>query len=362
MEKDDFLKKLEKLVEHAKTKHNTLDAGEINDFFTGDNLSPEQMDQIYSYLENRNIDVVPVLDEAMLTEDTVLLDDIDLDLDLDDDSFIKDAEEEEDTYSFGFSAIDMENPYFITLEAATREAIEKEGYRMITKDPATDPDLQAAQIQEMIDEGINAIILSPVDWEKITPSLEALKEADVKIVNVDTQVKEMDYVDAYIGSDNYNAGVLCGEDLIKRCPDGGKVAILECPTQNSVNERITGFEETLAKAENGFEIVAREDTSGEFQKSLEAAQKILSENSDIVAIMCGNDQMAVGAKTAMNVAEQGQILIYGVDGSPDIKKELKKTENQIAGTVAQSPISMGKDAANTVLNILNGKDYEKEIS
>ena len=135
--------------------------------------------------------------------------------------------------------------------------------------------------------------------------------------------------------------------------------VKECPTQNSVNERITGFEETLAKAENGFEIVAREDTSGEFQKSLEAAQKILSENSDIVAIMCGNDQMAVGA--AMNVAEQGQILIYGVDGSPDIKKELKKTENQIAGTVAQSPISMGKDAANTVLNILNGKDYEKEI-
>ena len=95
MEKDDFLYILEKLVEHAKTKHNTLDAGEINDFFTGDNLSPEQMDQIYSYLEGRSIDVVPVLDEAMLTEDTVLLDDIDLDLDLDDDSFIKDAEEEE---------------------------------------------------------------------------------------------------------------------------------------------------------------------------------------------------------------------------------------------------------------------------
>ena len=95
MEKDDFLKKLEKLVAHAKSKHNTVDAGEINDFFVGDNLSPEQMDQIYSYLENRNIDVVPVLDEAMLTEDTVLLDDIDLDLDLDDDSFIKDAEEEE---------------------------------------------------------------------------------------------------------------------------------------------------------------------------------------------------------------------------------------------------------------------------
>ena len=94
MEKDDFLKKLEKLVAHAKSKHNTVDAGEINDFFVGDNLTPEQMDQIYSYLENRNIDVVPVLDEAMLNADPAL-DDIDLDLDLDDDSFMKDAEDED---------------------------------------------------------------------------------------------------------------------------------------------------------------------------------------------------------------------------------------------------------------------------
>ena len=207
----------------------------------------------------------------------------------------KDKDEQE-SWKIGFSGIDMENPYFLTLESAIKEELDGKNCELIVKDPKTDPDMQASQIQEMIDEGINAIILSPVDWEKITPSLEALKEADVKIVNVDTQVKEMDYVDAYIGSDNYNAGVLCGEDLIKRCPDGGKVAILECPTQNSVNERITGFEETLAKAENGFEIVAREDTSGEFQKSLEAAQKILSENSDIVAIMCGNDQMAVVPK------------------------------------------------------------------
>ena len=94
MEKDDFLKKLEKLVAHAKSKHNTVDAGEINDFFVGDNLTPEQMDQIYSYLENRNIDVVPVLDEAMLNADPAL-DDIDIDLDLDDDSFMKDAEDED---------------------------------------------------------------------------------------------------------------------------------------------------------------------------------------------------------------------------------------------------------------------------
>lgn len=269
--------------------------------------------------------------------------------------------EESTEHLIGFSVIDMENPYFITLENAAREALEESGYRMITKNPETDPELQKTQIQEMIDEGIEAIILSPVDWEKITPSLQALKKAGVKIINVDTQVKEMDYVDAYIGSDNHKAGYICGEDLIAKCPDGGKIAILECPTQNSINDRITGFEEAIAQAENGFEVVARQDTKGEFEQALEAAQKILEEHPDISAIMCGNDQLAVAAKAAVNVAALDEVIIYGVDGSPDIKKELKKPENQIAGTAAQSPINMGKEASLTAINILTGKKYEKEV-
>ena len=199
----------------------------------------------------------------------------------------KDKDEQEN-WKIGFSGIDMENPYFLTLESAIKEELDGKNCELIVKDPKTDPDMQASQIQEMIDEGINAIILSPVDWEKITPSLEALKEADVKIINVDTQVKEMDYVDAYVGSDNREAGYICGQDLIEKCPSGGKVAILESPAQNSVNDRITGFEEAITKAENGFEVVARADTGGQFEKALEVATAMIEEHPDVTAIMCGN--------------------------------------------------------------------------
>ena len=90
MEKDNFLDKLKKLVEDAKTKHNALDITEINDFFKGENLSPEQMEQIYSFLEEKNIDVVPVIDDAALADDNLLLDDDDVDMD---DSFMKDSED-----------------------------------------------------------------------------------------------------------------------------------------------------------------------------------------------------------------------------------------------------------------------------
>ena len=91
MEKDNFLEKLRKLVELAKTKQNALDVTEINNFFVGDNLSTEQMEQIYSYLEQNNIDVIPeVIDENLLAEgDPLLLDDVD-------DEFLKSEEEDID--------------------------------------------------------------------------------------------------------------------------------------------------------------------------------------------------------------------------------------------------------------------------
>lgn len=91
MEKDNFLEKLKKLVEVAKSKHNALDVTEINDFFVGDNLSTEQMEQIYGYLEGNKIDVIPVIDENILLEEPLLLDDDD-DIDADD-VFVKDAED-----------------------------------------------------------------------------------------------------------------------------------------------------------------------------------------------------------------------------------------------------------------------------
>lgn len=90
VEKNDFFMKLEKLVEVAKTKQNALDVTEINDFFIGDNLVPEQMEHIYSYLEGHNIDVIPVIDDAALSDDVLLLND---DTDIDDDDFTRETED-----------------------------------------------------------------------------------------------------------------------------------------------------------------------------------------------------------------------------------------------------------------------------
>lgn len=94
MEKENFLEKLGKLVELGKTKHNALDVTEINNFFIGEELPAEQMDQIYSYLESYGVDVIPLIDDSVLTDHVFMSDNLLLEDDLDD-GFIKEAEEEE---------------------------------------------------------------------------------------------------------------------------------------------------------------------------------------------------------------------------------------------------------------------------
>lgn len=267
-----------------------------------------------------------------------------------------DESEEEQGYVFGYSCIDWNNPYFETLGLAMENALGDEG-RLVVKDAGTDVDVQAEQIEELIEAGVDAVFLCPVDWKAITPSLEALEEAGIPVINIDTQAKASDLIDAFIGSDNYNAGAVCGEDLVKRCPDGGKVVIVECTDRNSVIERINGFEKNITNS--GFEVVARTDGRGEKETAKQQVKELLGQYSQIDAIMCGNDTMALGAMEAVKEAGRSGILIYGVDGSPEVKAELAKEDSPIVGTGAQSPINMGADAVKTALAIMNGEDYKE---
>ena len=78
-------------------------------------------------------------------------------------------------------------------------------------------------------------------------------------------MKNSDLKAAFIGSDNKDAGYVCGKDLKEKCPDGGKILIFENKGINSVNERITGFEQAISNA--GFEVLNRADVNGEKKKA-----------------------------------------------------------------------------------------------
>jgi ribose transport system substrate-binding protein len=261
-----------------------------------------------------------------------------------------------DQLVFGYTSMTQNNPFFQVLEKAIREKVEANGDKLITMNPAMDVELQINQIEDLISQNIDAIFLNPVDWEGIRPALVMLKEANIPIINYDTEVKDFDYVTAYVGSDNKNAGRVCGEDLVKNHPNGGKIAVLDSPTMNSINDRIEGFLEAIEG--KGFEIVAQQDAKGDLETALGITEDILQAHPDIIAIMGGNDPTALGALAAVKAANKTDIDIYGVDGSPDAKAAIKEG-GPFVGSGAQSPISIGEKSVEVAYKILNKEDFEK---
>ena len=258
-------------------------------------------------------------------------------------------------YVFGYTSMTQNNPYFQVVEKAIRDKVEANGDKLITTNPAMDQEKQINQIEDMISQGIDAIFLNPVDWEGIAPALAELKNAGIPIINYDAAVKDTSLITSFVGSDNKNAGRVDGEDLVKGFPDGGKIAILDSPTMNSVNDRIDGFMEAIKG--HGFDIVAQQDAKGDLQTAMNKMADIIQAHPDIVAVMGGNDPTALGALAALKAANKTDIAIYGVDGSPDAKSEIAK--GGIVGTGAQSPITIGEKSVDVAYKALKGEKVDK---
>jgi len=263
---------------------------------------------------------------------------------------------EKKAITFGYTCKQLSNPFFAVLEQTIREEVEKNGDRLITVDSDMDPQKQTAQIEDLIKRKIDALFLNPVESEAIRPALVSLNKANIPVINFDSEVKDIDLVAAYIGSDNYNAGYVCGIDMVKRLPHGGPIAVLDSQARQSSRNRINGFNEAIEG--NGFTIVFLRDSRGDFSTARSHIEEMLKSYPEVTAIMGVNDPTALGALAACQAANHTNILIYGVDGSPKAKAEIAK-RGQFAGTGAQSPISIARESTAVAYKIMNRQPYEK---
>lgn len=259
---------------------------------------------------------------------------------------------------FGAVYMTRNNPFFDVLHESIEEVVEGNGDILICRNPCQDQDKQNDQILEMIEEGIEVLFLNPVDWEKVKPALEACREAGVIVINIDTVVKDTEYVVSIVETDNYQAGVLCAEDMMERV-DSARIVVLDNPIQMSIDRRVQGFKDTIGKNEN-YQIVYEEVGAGEFEVSAEVMADFLSKDIEFDVVLGGNDPSALGALAALQQKHMEGVLIYGIDGSPDFKSMLKL--GSVTGTSVQSPKTIGRVAAETAYDYLAGLKVEEYIS
>lgn len=224
--------------------------------------------------------------------------------------------QKERAHKFGATYMTMNNPFFEVINETIRATVESNGDILITRDPALDAVRQTQQIYDLIDEGVEAILIAPVDFEKIIPAVEYGRQKGVKIIFVDTEIYDESLADCIVVSDNYHAGVLCAEYLLNKKAEG-RILIFEHPTVKSSNDRVEGFADTI-KGNGNFEIVDRLDYAGQLEIAMPLMIDELKKGVDFDVVFSINDVGALGVMAALkDYGRLDGISVLGVDGAPE---------------------------------------------
>ena len=246
----------------------------------------------------------------------------------------------------------IESDFFKTVADSITSAAEADGNKTVVVDAQQDSTKQIQIIEDFIAQDVDAVFLNPVDRDAVAPALQKLKEAGIPVINFDSSVANLDLVDAYVATDNLQAGKLCAESMIKDFPEGGPIAVLNYPANSACLDRENGFLETIEG--KGFEVVATFDAEGTVEKGQNITSDILQAHPDIVAIFSINDQAGMGAFAACTTSG-ANVSIYGVDGAPEAKQVIAKEGSIYKMTAAQSPIKIGTNCYDVAMTILSGE-------
>ncbi len=252
----------------------------------------------------------------------------------------------------GVSWSNFQEPRWKFDAAAMRSSIQRDGNEYVTSNAEASAEKQLDDIRTMIDAGVDALVILPVDREAILPAIGWAAEAGIPVISYDRLIED-DRV-FYITFDNVGVGRIIAAIIRQKQPDGNFVVLKGDPADANVGFLRQGMEEVIGAAVAGgsIKIVGEANAEGwRPDSALAAMEKILADNNNQVdAVLAQNDGIAGAAIEAL--AAQGlNIPVGGQDGDPAAlnrvargtqtvsvwknNRELGKAAGKIAGLLAE---------------------------
>ncbi|UCH35012.1 MAG: substrate-binding domain-containing protein [Armatimonadota bacterium] len=256
-----------------------------------------------------------------------------------------------------YSTASLANVFWQRVTDGVRQGAEKAGAELLVVDAQGDARKQLSDIEDLVQQDVDAILISPYQSDPIVPAVRAANEAKVPVVIVDIGVKGGEYV-ALIISDNEAGGRLAGEFIAERIGAKGPVAHISAqPGVENARKRGQGFADVMKQ--RGIEVAASQTAYSERAKGMEVMENMLQAHPDIRAVFCENDEMALGATRALAGAGRKDVVVVGFDGNADALEAIR--EGDLAATVAQQPEEMGRMGVRIALSTLRGEPVEKTV-
>lgn len=256
----------------------------------------------------------------------------------------------------------LANEFFVTMADGAREhqRARADRYDLLVNGTKDESDIaqQVALVEQMVSIGVDAIVIAPADSKALVPAVKRAQEAGIVVVNIDNKLDEAVLTSAgvdvpFVGPDNREGARRVGEALARELEPNDEVAIIGgIPTAFNAQQRRAGFEDAMAAA--GIEIVAVQSGGWEQAKGNTVALALLSEHPGLDALLCANDNMALGAAAAVRQAGKAdQVLIVGFDNISAIRPLIE--QGRVLATADQHADQLAVFGIETALEILRGE-------
>lgn len=245
------------------------------------------------------------------------------------------------------------------LEKAKADGIIKEYYLF---DGQTDPSVQVSQANDLINLGVDAVIMQPAELDGSAPAVDILHEAGIPVVLVNSLTSNADECEGLAQSDDVEAGEIMANYILDQCGDTGKYCHAQGVIGNTAAiNRTQGIHNVMDK-QSGWEMLEEQSAEWEADKASKFAQDWINlYGEELTAIVCDNDDMAVAVRLACIEAGREDIVVIGVDATEAALAMV--ADGELGASVRQDGTTQGATAVEMAIALAQGKtlDQKEEI-
>jgi len=221
-------------------------------------------------------------------------------------------------------------------------------------------EMQIQIIEDFITQKVSGIVLAPIDNKALVPSVEKIHAKNMPCVIIDSGIETDKYV-SFVATDNYKGGVIAARRMGKILNGKGKIVVVKyAPGSASTMKREDGFINTIEKEFPGIEIVDTKYGMDTVETSLQAAEDLLTKNSELDGLFACNESTSVGALRALqSQGRAGKMKMVGFDAGGLLIEGVKT--GVVDSLVVQNPYKMGYIGVQALIATLDGKKVERRV-
>jgi len=267
-----------------------------------------------------------------------------------------DKSDDDNSILVGVSMLDMSNPYYSEVIRGMKEEADVRNIQLIIRDPKSDATLQVRDVEEFIENNVDAIAIAALSPELLEPVLARAREQDIVVVAWATEVEACD---VHIAADEWDMGYRLGFEaglwLVGLPEDSRKIAILDYPRIPQIENRVKGIKDGLMTSAGNVSIIAQSSASTP-EEGYISTVRILKDHPDTCMILAINDGGALGALEAIEQTgmPKEDFFIGGCDATPEARGKISEG-SAFRCTVDIYPHFTGKVNIDFVSRILNGE-------